>query len=167
MPEWRLRFRVSILKLIKNCQPNNVLNYHLEKSYPQAFLFQYLILHSLSSLIRVYFGNFLRVTNKTDNISSINSQNNHFWGCHNGRLTNSIFYDFRKFSTSKILPRAPDLIIETIPGLVKANSPKKSPFLSVPTCFFCLFASSFNTYNQIYKIENCFGNILPDKLLEE
>ena len=33
MPEWRLRFRVSILKLIKNCQPNNVLNYHLE--YPK------------------------------------------------------------------------------------------------------------------------------------
>ena len=73
MPEWRLRFRVSILKLIKYCQPNNVLNYYLEKRSPQASLFIYLILRSLSPFISVHFCNFLRVPNKTNHICSINS----------------------------------------------------------------------------------------------
>ena len=35
MPEQRLRFRVSIFKLIKNLQPNNVLNFYLENKMPQ------------------------------------------------------------------------------------------------------------------------------------
>ena len=147
MPEWRLRFRVSILKLIKNCQPNNVLNYHLEKSSPQAFLFQYVILHSLSSLIRVHFGNFLRITNKTDHISSINSQNNHFWGCHNGRLTNSIFYDFRKSSTSKILPRAPRLDFWNDSWIGQGQFAKEITFFERSNLFF-LFVCILFQYLQ-------------------